>query len=274
MADEIKPGATPGETVQPVTPSQTPVAEPKIVPSVQPSASQSAASIQPSASKELRVVGDDDSEPEGDERFAISPKAFKSRLERAQRKVLKDLLGTDDTNEAKRLVDKYRSLEKEADTRRLSEMTELQREKELRKRREKEFDAFKKDVRSREVKAAVNEVETFVTGIVKDLVREKASKHAIRDFQEFVGGLSEQEADAFYNEKDIRDWFENYAKEYEVGKVRQPVDQPMQVGMGAATEKKVAQQPTGDKMNLSSKGGASKKEVNEYLKKKGLSVRL
>jgi len=279
MADDVKAPVT-GEIPVPVTPPGS--TEPK-TPSTAPTGLSQGVPVpvnaaqQPSASQEARTLRElkDGEEPDGEERFAISPKAFKERLDRAKKRVYKELLGVDDPNEAKKLVEKYKGLEKKAEEQRLAEMSERDRERERRKRIEAEFEGYKKQVRTREVTQAVSEVENVVTGIAKDLVREKYMKHAIRDFQEYVGKMSEAQADAFYNEEDIRGWFDNYSKEFEVGKTLPPKEEAMNVGAGVSKQDpKAPIQPKDGKIDLSTKGGMTKRAINEYLKKLGMSTRV
>ena len=281
MADEVKPPVGGETTPVPATPPGS--TDPKVQSSASTGLSQgvpvpvNAAQGQSGASQEARTLRElkDGEEPDGEERFAISPKAFKERLERAKKRVYKELLGVDDPNEARKLVEKYKGLEKKAEEQRLAEMSERDRERERRKRIEAEFEGYKKQVRTREVTQAVTEVENVVTGIAKDLVREKYMKHAIRDFQEYVGKMSEAQADAFYNEEDIRGWFTTYATEYEVGKNLPPKEEALNVGAGASTkDQKTPIQPKDGKVNLSTKGGLGKKQVNDLLKKMGMSTRI
>ncbi len=278
MADNQNPAQPEGTVPSPQAPAQAQPAQQEPAKPAMGASSVSqhpdATSRQPSgASREPAQQPGQQQTTQEEEKYSFTKDALNERLTRAKKSVLKQLLGVEDEHQAAQLVEKYRGLEKEQEKRRLAEMSERDRERERRKKTERELKEFKRTVHEREVTQAVNEVEGVVTGIAKDLIREKNIKHAIRDFQEFVNKMSEEEADAFYNRESIQGWFEEYAKDYEVGKSRQVIEANLNVGAESKAKPAAAPAPDG-KVNLSSRGGLSKKQVNDYLKKLGFSSRV
>lgn len=127
---------------QAATPAEAPKA-PAAAPEVQkangvatPVAPQAPAVQQPVATPAERIPtrkligGDDDDIPDNADLIEMSPKSLKSRLERSNKKQLRDRFGTDDMESIKAKLDKFAEYEAKQEEQRLAQLSEGERMKE------------------------------------------------------------------------------------------------------------------------------------------------
>lgn len=236
-------------------------------------------------------VGEEDEIPETMEEAAqlsISKRALKGRITRAQKAALREYFGTDDPKEIKAKLDRAKELEEKEETARREALSELERHKEDLKKKDDEIMRMRRDLETREVKEVVTGYEATVNTAAERYIDPDDAELVVLKYQQHVMGLSNKQAKAFDDPKAVRAWFKEFAAKhpkYARTKVEsRKLDAGGKVtdkdGKTSKDESRAKGEVAGDaagaagKTDFSSKGGKSRKEVNDALRASGSSVRI
>jgi hypothetical protein len=159
----------------------------------------------------------------------MTEEAISERVERSRKSLLRDLAGTDDPEEVKKLIAKGKELGA-FNKDQAEEYTRLKRQEEARKRaRQTEqervnADLATKDARIKQLEVQlkeqqqtelVHQQDSVISGAAQGYVAAQYMKHAKRDFAEAMVELFKKDAESFkkFGVKQTERWFEKWAKE-------------------------------------------------------------
>lgn len=225
-------------------------------------------------------------EPGSDPDFKISREQFNERVARAkkaareeEKKRLKEIFGTDDPEEIKRIKEEHQRLKTETEKQKRERMSREQRLQEDLKREQKVKEELEQRIQKMERDAAFAQQDSAIRGL--------AAKHIAQDYVDDVmfiyartvlANMDQAEADKV-TEKDIAKWFADYAK-------KRPAFAREQGGNGTPAKKKPIStgkppagkpKPTGGSESHQGKTPApgkpnsmTKEELAKYKKERGI----
>jgi len=224
---------------------------------------------------ELEKFADDD----GYIKFPI--KAFKTRINRATKKELKKIFGTDDRDAILKQKDDYEKLVNEREQERRAKLQESERLKEDLKKATDEKEALKREYEAKEEARLAAEGAADVKKIASAHVEEKYAKYAYRDFKKHVRKLSDEEVDKLAGDDKVAAWFQQWAKENPEMAKKATTDTDdkgkKKVGINTGGKDENRPPPPGSGANLAGKtprpgqpNSMTKAELAEYMRGKGL----
>jgi hypothetical protein len=168
------------------------------------------------AAPTLAELSDGDDLPEGKE-FKITPRALSSRVARGAEKKLKEM-GLQSWEEIDAMKEKIAAYEAQQEEARLSQLSEVEREKELRAKTEARLAELQNEVTTERENRMMDREEQRVTSWVDQYIDPKFKKYAMSDVLDAINAASESEIadpDAF-----LKGYLEKYIAEEQPGFAR------------------------------------------------------
>lgn len=151
---------------------------------------------------------------------------LKARLEREHRKLYRELLGTENPEEAKKKLEEMKALDKRLEEqnerlkkyeaaeekRKREQMTEEQKLKADLERQRKEAEEWKKRFEEQKTEILYQRQDTTITSIAQEYVDPKLLKYAKRELAEHTTSLPKDKL-AKFGERDIKRFFEKFVKD-------------------------------------------------------------
>lgn len=260
-----KPTVEPKKVETKVEPKPEPKPEPKVEPKVEPRAAK-------------RVADDEDDDEETDKvpdttELVMSKRGLNSRLSRHVNKTLK-AAGIQNLDELKQIKTRYDETVAAAEEKRLADMSELEREKELRSKAEKEKDDLRAEMDSLKVATIVREQQREVSDAAVEHFKPKYVKQVSRELADHVQALDDKEIEEL-PEDYISKWMKKYAEEnpelttaFTASKSSDETVRKIPLTNGAKTKNAGNPQPSGGKLPDKPK---TDKDWEKYKKESGLS---
>jgi len=157
-------------------------------------------------------LGDDGEIPEDAELLSLSKAAFRSRLDRHTKRELKSRFGTDDPEEITAKLTRLADFERQQEEQRIANLSEIERERELREAAERNLDAVTQELQSTKDAQIVGQAHTRVEGIASKHLKPKVKGVVMEMFREHLKKLPDEEIDKL-SDQDIEGWFTEQVKE-------------------------------------------------------------
>lgn len=205
----------PDETNKPaeVTPAATP---PGATPPATPPAAPATPAITQQAAPVIRELGDDE-DPKDGERVTMTGKQFRARMSRASSAKLKEVHGTDDVEIIKGNEKKRLDLEAAAEQRRLADLSEIERQKELTRIANERATAAEERTLEVEDRQMVAQADAEVKVVAGEYIDPKFWRHVRQDLSSHLAAkFTVDQLDAMdeaAQEKEARSFFTDYVKE-------------------------------------------------------------
>lgn len=175
----------------------------------------------------IDVDGDADI-PQDAELIRLSRHALKSRLERNTRSELKSRFGTDNVDEIKGKLERLSKFEAEQETQRVAQLSEIDRERELRTKAEGERDQYRKQVLEIKTGHSLRQEQTRVERIAGEHMNPLYMKYEIPEFARYLKNTFSREELKNLSDDKIAEYFSKLARERpETAKVAAAVVAPV-----------------------------------------------
>lgn len=161
----------------------------------------------------IRLSDADDDLPEGVDTFEIGRKVLSKRLDRAGKKKLRDLFGTDDEGQVKQILEEHKQMKEAAEAQRLQQMSDLERERELRTRAEQERDTIRSERDQERQRRMVDAEQRKIEKALGSEFQPKYLNHILYDLKNDVDELEDGMTPA-QEEKWLKDWMARKAEEF------------------------------------------------------------
>ena len=159
------------------------------------------------------MIGDADEIPGDAELLTLSRAALKSRLQRATRSELKERFGTDDPEDIKQKLDLLATYEAEKEETRLANLSELEREREMRARAEGERDEWKRQHGELRDSYLVRKEHSRIESIASKHVDPTMQDYALGQFQRYLTSSLSDEQIENLTDPEIEQWFTQKVRE-------------------------------------------------------------
>lgn len=195
--------AVPGSTATPGVTPPVVATPPAAVVAVAP---QVIAAAQPQAVAALAEAGEDDDEVPGEE-FRMTKRALTARVTRGFNNKLKEL-GFENADEARASRQKLIEYEQKAEEARLAQLSEIERERELRVRAESQLTSVQKAMQDEREARVYEREQARMDSILAKHIDAKYLKYATNDLMDAINAASEDEV------VDANQFLENWAVKY------------------------------------------------------------
>ncbi len=158
-----------------------------------------------------KLIGDEDDIPKDVDLLEMSSKALKNRLERFSRAQLRERFGVDNFDEIKARLDRAAQLEQQAEEKRLAELSEADRYREMYSRAEAARVAAEQQLTQYQESRMIEDQDRRVISIAANHVKPKHFNYVTTELARHLQTLEEEELrdpDAY-----IEGWFQKWTQE-------------------------------------------------------------
>lgn len=234
------------------------------------------------AKADEEAASNDDADPEADDKGIISlpKKAFMKKVSSMTNKELKRIFGTTDVDqivEERKELEELRKSKSERDSKdeetRRKTLKEEERLKEDNAKLAKANEELKTALSAKDEEVVVDRQQSYLSAVATKVVDEESIDYALSKFRKHIQGMSNHAVEQM-SEKDVRGWFDEWAKEHprHARAASEEKKEPKKVGL--TTAKKPESKPLDGKSGQPTQKRPmemSKNELAAYKRERGLS---